>query len=223
MIIESRFNGPPGSGNGGWSAGVFATAYGGNRPVEVTLRRPPPLDTPLALADGDVLDPDGRLVARVDPTDDLPPAVPGVDAATARAASARYPGLVDHPFPGCYVCGPDRADGLRIFPGRLPDGRTAAPFRAPERVVPATVWAALDCPGGWAVIAPGRPYVLGRIAAVLDALPEPGDECVVTGAAVGGEGRKAYVRTSLYGPTGALLGRARATWIALPPEPASRP
>ena len=26
MIIESRFNGPPGSGNGGWSAGVFAAA-----------------------------------------------------------------------------------------------------------------------------------------------------------------------------------------------------
>ncbi|MEV4480550.1 hypothetical protein [Micromonospora coxensis] len=223
MIIESRFNGPPGSGNGGWSAGVFATAYGADRPVEVTLRRPPPLDTPLALADGDVLDPQGQLVAQVHPIDDLPPAVPGVDTATARAASAGYPGLADHPFPGCYVCGPDRADGLRIFPGRLPDGRTAAPFRAPERVVPATVWAALDCPGGWAVIAPGRPYVLGRIAVVLDALPEPGDECVVTGAAVGGEGRKAYVRTSLYGPTGALLGRARATWIALPPEPASRP
>ncbi|SCG33910.1 hypothetical protein [Micromonospora halophytica] len=223
MIIESRFNGPPGSGNGGWSAGVFATAYGADRPVEVTLRRPPPLDTPLTVADGDVLDPQGRLVAQVHPTDDLPPAVPGVDPATARAASTTYPGLVDHPFPGCYVCGPDHPDGLRIFPGRLPDGRTAAPFRAPARVVPATVWAALDCPGGWAVIGPGRPYVLGRIAAVVDALPEPGDECVVTGATVGGEGRKAYVRTSLYGPTGTLLGRARATWIALPPEPAPRP
>ncbi|WP_446211230.1 hypothetical protein [Micromonospora sp. IBSANI012] len=223
MIIESRFNGPPGSGNGGWSAGVFAEAYGGDRPVEVTLRRPPPLETPLTLADGDVLDPDGQLVAQVHPTDDPPTAVAPVDPATAAAASAAYPGLRDHPFPGCYVCGPDRPDGLRIFPGRLPDGRTAAPFRAPDRVVPATVWAALDCPGGWAVIAPGRPYVLGRVAAVVDALPRPGDECVVTGELVGGEGRKAVVRTSLYGPTGALLGRARATWIALPPEPASRP
>ena len=72
--------------------------------------------------------------------------VPPVDLETAVAAAARYPGLVEHPFPSCYVCGPQRADGLRIFPGRLPDGRTAAPFRAPAQVSAATVWAALDCP-----------------------------------------------------------------------------
>jgi hypothetical protein len=227
MIIEARFNGPPGSGNGGWSAGVFAAGRGGAGPVEVTLRRPPPLDTPLTVLggagsdrDGDpteVRDPDGHLVAEVRPVEDFPAVVPPVDRAAAVAAAAAYPGLADHPFPGCYVCGPAHPDGLRIFPGRLPDGRTAAPFRAPARVVPATVWAALDCPGGWAVIAPGRPYVLGRIAVVVTALPEPGDECVVTGAMLRAEGRRALVHTSLYGPTGTLLGHARATWIALPP------
>ncbi|MEV4463109.1 hypothetical protein AB0J51_05740 [Micromonospora echinofusca] len=214
MIIESRFNGPPGSGNGGWSAGVFAEAAGPG-PVEVTLRRPPPLETPLTLADGEVHDPQGLLVAQVRPTEDPRAVVPPVELPAARAASAAYPGLVDHPFPGCYVCGPDRPDGLRIFPGRLPDGRTAAPFRVPAAVTTPTVWAALDCPGGWAVIAPGRPYVLGRIAAVVAALPEPGDECVVTGVMVGGEGRKALVHTSLYAPDGTLLAWARATWIAV--------
>ncbi|SCF11379.1 hypothetical protein [Micromonospora mirobrigensis] len=217
MIIEARFNGPPGSGNGGWSAGVFAAVHGAaTGPAEVTLRRPPPLDTPLRLVDGAVHDPEGALVAQVGPVDDFPAEVPPVDRATAEAAAAAYPGLVDHPFPGCYVCGPRRADGLRIFPGRLPDGRTAAPFRVPADVTPATVWAALDCPGGWAVIAPGRPYVLGRIAVVVDRLPEPGDECVVVGAQAGGEGRKALVSTALYGSAGDLLGHARATWIALP-------
>ncbi|MGW4499418.1 hypothetical protein ACWENR_12520 [Micromonospora sp. NPDC004336] len=215
MIIESRFNGPPGSGNGGWSAGVFAAASGVAGPVEVTLRRPPPLETPLTVVDGEVRDPDGAVVAQVRPAEDTRTVVPTVDLPTARAASAAYPGLMDHPFPGCYVCGPDRPDGLRIFPGRLPDGRTAAPFRVPDPVAPATVWAALDCPGGWAVIAPGRPYVLGRIAATVAALPEPGDECVVTGATVGGEGRKALVHTSLYAPDGTLLAWARATWIAV--------
>ncbi|MEH0972667.1 hypothetical protein V6U77_16220 [Micromonospora sp. CPCC 205546] len=214
MIIESRFNGPPGSGNGGWSAGVFAGAAGPG-PVEVTLRRPPPLEIPLTVVDGEVRDPQGQLVAQVRPTEDPRAVVPPVDLPAARAASAAYPGLVDHPFPGCYVCGPDRADGLRIFPGRLPDGRTAAPFRVPAPVTAPTVWAALDCPGGWAVIAPGRPYVLGRIAAVVAALPEPGDECVVTGVMVGGEGRKALVHTSLYAPDGTLLAWARATWIAV--------
>ncbi|WP_229403037.1 hypothetical protein [Micromonospora okii] len=216
MIIESRFHGPPGSGNGGWSAGLFAAGSGAPGPVEVTLRRPPPLETPLTLTDGEVRDPQGLVVAQVRPTGDLGAAVPPVGLPAARAASAAYPGLVDHPFPGCYVCGPDRVDGLRIFPGPLPDGRTAAPFTAPAGVGTATVWAALDCPGGWAVIGPGRPYVLGRIAVAVDALPAPGDECVVTGVADGVEGRKARVRTALYGPDGRLLGRADATWIALP-------
>ncbi|TQJ24871.1 hypothetical protein FBZ33_5214 [Micromonospora sp. A202] len=214
MRIESRYNGPPGSGNGGWSAGVFATEAGGSEPVEVTLRRPPPLETELTLVDGAVRDPSGELVAEVRPAEVVVAVVPPVDLATAVAAAAHFPGLVEHPFPGCYVCGPQRADGLRIFPGRLPDGRTAAPFRAPEQVSEATVWAALDCPGGWAVLAPGRPYLLGRIAAVVTALPGPGDECVVTGALLRFDGRKALVHTSLYGPHGSLLGAARATWIA---------
>ena len=217
MIIESRYHGPAGSGNGGWSAGVFAAALDDCGPVEVTLRKPPPLETPLTAVDGEIRDPDGAVVAQVRRVEPFTAVVPPVDRAEAEAAATGYPGLVDNPFPGCYVCGPENPHGLRIFPGRLPDGRTAAPFRAPDRVVPATVWAALDCPGGWAVIAPGRPYVLGRIAAVVAALPEPGDACVVTGAMVGGKGRKAEVHSSLYGPTGTLLGYARATWIALPP------
>ncbi|WP_433529738.1 hypothetical protein ACQPYA_26275 [Micromonospora sp. CA-263727] len=215
MIIEARFNGPAGSGNGGWSAGVFAGAYGGDQPVEVTLRRPPPLDTPLALVGGEVRDPAGEVVAQLRPTERFDEVVPPVDLATARAASAAYPGLLDHPFPGCYVCGPHRSDGLRIFPGRLPDGRMAAPVLVPEQVSAAVIWAALDCPGGWSVIGAGRPYLLGRIAALVEAVPRPGDECVVTGATIGVEGRKALVRTSLYGPDGSLLGRARATWIAV--------
>ncbi|MET7705298.1 hypothetical protein [Micromonospora sp. NPDC005413] len=214
MRIESRYNGPAGSGNGGWSAGVFAAEAGGTGPVEVTLRLPPPLETELSLVDGEVRDPAGELVAEVRPTGVVDAVVPPVDLETAVAAAARYPGLVEHPFPSCYVCGPQRADGLRIFPGRLPDGRTAAPFRAPEQVSEPTVWAALDCPGGWTVLAPGRPYLLGRIAAVVAALPRPGDECVVTGVLLRVDGRKALVHTSLYGPDGALLGTARATWIA---------
>lgn len=171
MIIEARFNGPSGSGNGGWSAGVFAEAYGVPGPVEVTLRRPPPLDTALALVDGQVHDPAGAVIAQLRSTEPFDDVVPPVDLATARAASAAYPGLVAHPFPDCYVCGPGRADGLRIFPGPLPDGRTAAPLKAPERVSIATVWAALDCPGGWAVLTAGRPYLLGRITAQVEALP----------------------------------------------------
>jgi hypothetical protein len=112
---------------------------------------------------------------------------------------------------------------LRLFPGRLPDGRTASPWIVPDDVEPALMWAALDCPGGWAVpemgltgdVAVHRPYVLGRMVARVDALPAAGDGCVVMGAFLGQEGRKAQVLSTVYGPEGGVLALARATWIAL--------
>ncbi|MEV0134619.1 hypothetical protein AB0H83_39935 [Dactylosporangium sp. NPDC050688] len=221
MIIAARFNGPPGSGNGGYTAGLVAAHLTG--PVEVTLRRPPPLDTPLTVtagqdaAGGTVQVHDGEALvasARTDPGE-RPEAVPAVPFVDAVAASAAYPGFTAHPFPTCFVCGPDRGDGLALFPGPLPDGRTATPWKVPPDVSPVLVWAALDCPGGWSVLTQGRPYVLGRIAARVDAVPEPGSECVITGRHVASEGRKATVLSTLYGPGGDVLALARATWIAV--------
>jgi hypothetical protein len=211
MIVPARFNGPPGSGNGGYSAGVIA---GGDH-CEVTLRSPPPLDTPLSMVEGQVRAPNGRVVAEVKPAGGFDTVVPPIRYADAVTASTRFPGLANHPFPTCYVCGPDHADGLRIFPGRLPDDTTAAPWTVPADVSPATVWAALDCPGGWTIIATGRPYVLGRIAVLMAQMPLSGDHCVVRGALTAAEGRKALVHTTLYGQDGIELARARATWIAI--------
>jgi hypothetical protein len=220
MRIPARFNGPPGSGNGGWSAGVFATAAGariGGPPVQVTLRVPPPLDADLLFDDGSIRAGD-VLVAQAAAAGDVGVPVPPVPLAEAVTAAKGYPGFVTHPFPGCFVCGPDRApgDGLRIFPGPLPDDRTAAPWTVPDDVVAETMWAALDCPGGWTAIgASGRPFVLGRITATVAALPAPGEECVVVGALSGISGRKAAVDSSVYGPDGRHLAQARATWLAL--------
>jgi hypothetical protein len=46
--VDSRFAGPPSMGHGGYVAGLFADGVG--PAVQVTLRRPTPLDTPLDLA-----------------------------------------------------------------------------------------------------------------------------------------------------------------------------
>lgn len=236
LVIAGRFNGPSGSGNGGYTAGLVASRLpppAAGQAVQVTLRVPPPLDTLLRVrpaggggVDGIEVyaDPD-QLVAEAAPAgfpDDSP--VPPIPYPDAVAASAAYPGFVDHPFPTCYVCGPRRpaSDGLRIFPGPVPDGRTAATWLVPAECTEATVWAALDCPGGWAILAPGRPYVLGRMAAVVAQLPPAGAACVVLGEVVATEGRKAQVRSALYGATGPdgpdgsrLLAQARSTWIAI--------
>jgi hypothetical protein len=215
MIISGRHNGPPGSGNGGYSAGIFSRLAGDGAAAEVTLRRPPPLDTPLAAVGADVVAPDGAVIARVEQVAPFQAVVPPVSYAEAVDASGAYAGFADHPFPTCYVCGPDRADGLRVFPGRLADGRTAAPVVMPDAVHTETVWAVLDCPGGWSIIAPGRPYVLGRMAAVVSALPAARDECVVVGRTVDVAGRKALVHSTLYDASGDVVAHARATWIAI--------
>jgi hypothetical protein len=220
MRIEPRYNGPRESGNGGWSAGLVAGYLTG--PAEVTLWMPPPIGVDLAVErDGDavrVSTPDGRLVAEGERTtvgdEERVEPVPWADAVTA---SAGYPGFAAHPFPTCFVCGPDRApgDGLRLFPGRLGDGRTATPWQVPDDVSPTMVWAALDCPGGWSVGVEARPYVLGRLAVRVDGVPAAGARCVVMGEVTRSVGRKATVRSTLYGPDGTALASSRATWIAI--------
>jgi hypothetical protein len=222
LIIGARYNGPPGSGNGGYCAGRFALAAGlASDVVEVTLRRPPPLEVELttrATDSGVDICHDDELVAQVRPATIEPDEiVEPVGWDEAVAASASYPGLVSHPFPTCFVCGPQRAvgDGLRLFPGRLPDGRTATPWTVPDPMAPELVWASLDCPGGWAIALEGRPYVLGRLAVRIVRTPTPGQRCMVMGQVTGQEGRKAYVRSSLWGPDGDLLAHARATWLAV--------
>jgi hypothetical protein len=214
MIIPARFNGPAGSGNGGYSAGIFAIAGLGPAPAQVTLRQPPPLETTLELRDLSVYDA-AVLVATVEPAT-VDTVVAPVSFMEANDVAPSYPGFVAHPFPTCYVCGTERTDGLGLHPGRLPDGRMAAPFVVPDDVSAVTLWAALDCPGGWSVNQHARPFVLGRIAARVDALPAPGDECVVMGELIGSEGRKGFTRTTVYSPTGAVLATAHSTWIALP-------
>jgi hypothetical protein len=217
MQIDARFNGPPTTGNGGWSAGCFARFVfpeGGARPIEVTLRLPPPLGTELREAGGQVLIGD-EVIAQVLFSGDVGEGVAPVPLTAAVAASRAYGGFAGHPFPTCYVCGPQRADGLRIFAGPVGDGRTAAPWAVPADVAYPTMWAALDCPGGWSAIHVGRTYVLGRMTAAVDVLPEPGSTCVVVGRTISMSGRKALVDSSVYGPAGDRLATARSTWIAV--------
>ncbi len=229
MIVHARYNGPADSGNGGWTAGLVAeeaiaagVANDHADAVAVTLRRPPPLETPMSAVPGDgplirVYAGSGDLVAEGSPATVDPDQIKSVSYAEAIAASATYPGLTEHPFPTCFVCGPDRAegDGLRLFPGRVADGVTATPWRVPDDVSVPMVWAALDCPGGWSVGIEARPFVLGRMATRVDVVPAPGTECVVMGHLLSTQGRKALVASTLFDAARSALAVSRATWIAI--------
>ncbi len=231
--IDARFCGPSRSGNGGYSAGLVGEALG-DGPVEVTLRLPPPLDTALVIAvsnDTATLSirhaADPSVVAeavRVDADALADAEVAPVAVYRAKAAEASYKGLVQHPFPSCFACGPANAEGLRLRPGLVAPGRTActwtpaADFAGEDgRVAAPYVWAALDCPGGWTGDLEGRPMVLGRMTAELSSRPSPGETVVVVGAMLGDEGRKTFTATTLYAADGRRLARARHTWIAVDP------
>jgi hypothetical protein len=212
--IDRRFNGPPDSGNGGVSCGLLA-AYVDAPEVEVTLRRPPPLEVDLTVTSGELYDRDLLIATAVPGSVTVDPPAP-VSVDEAAAAEQRFAGLVEHPFPGCFVCGTDRPapDGLGVRPGRVAAGLVASRW-TPGSAEPFLVWAALDCPGGWASEVAGRPMVLGRMALRRVHDPRPGEPQVVMGWVVGSEGRKTFSGTALYDAAGALLAVAQQTWIAL--------
>ncbi|MFI6522082.1 hypothetical protein ACIBF1_41500 [Spirillospora sp. NPDC050679] len=227
MIIGTRFRGPEGSGNGGYVAGLLAGHLDADT-VTVSLRKPPPLETELRVSPADDRGLgawlwDGEtLVAEALAGAIVVPPVPPVPYGTALAAGEKYRAVENHPFPGCFVCGPDRepGDGLRLEPGRVDDGTapegTVAAAWTPERApAPEVVWAALDCPGGWTFDVAGRPAVLGTMTAQVSGLPEAGERCVVMGLARSREGRKLHAATALYGADGRLLGRAEQIWIEI--------
>lgn len=214
MRIARRYNGPPSSGNGGVSCGLLAEHV--DAPVvEVTLRRPPPLEVEMTVKDGELYDGDVLVATAIPGSVDLVPP-PTVTVEEAAAAEQHFAGLVDHPYPGCFVCGTDRVppDGLGVRPGRVAAGVVASRW-TPESAEPFLVWAALDCPGGWSSEETGRPMVLGRMALRLDRLPTPGEEHVAMGWVVSTEGRKALTGSALFTADGELLALARQTWIAL--------
>ena len=246
LIVPRRFCGPPSSGNGGWTSGALAALVDPDPrarswpTVRVALRQPPPLDTPMSVGEEDdatVATFGGAVVARASVVDVEPVVVEPVSPAEARAAMASYPGLVSHPFPTCFACGTDRAegDGLRIFAGPVTeqDGATriAAVWRPhpstgedfqqtrdelPRASLPVT-WAALDCIGGWAGDLTERLMVLAGMTARVDALPVIGEEHVVVGLARGQEGRKTFTASALYDSDGRVVATAEHVWVAVDP------
>ena len=232
ILIPERFNGPPGSANGGYTCGLVAELVGAEE-VRVSLRSPPPLDTPMAvlrdgerveLRDGDTLVAEGRPAELLQ---DVPEAVPRDEVERAEA-QGRERWTAEHPFPSCYVCGPARADGdgMFIFPAELParDGLYGAPWTPDEStgdgrgwVRPEEVWAALDCPTSAPVanFGAGPPMVLAQLTARIGCPARVGEDHTILSWALQHDGRKRHSAAALYDSEGRMLCASRALWIEL--------
>jgi hypothetical protein len=228
ITIAPRFNGPPGSGNGGYVCGLMAREIDG--PSEATLRAPPPLGVPLRLtgeANGSVRLHDGEtLLGEAHPAvfDLEPPPAPSIEE--ARAAAKRYVGLCDHRYTTCFTCGHGRPphDGLHLYTGPV-EGRdmvactwtpTADLDRGDHRVAPEFIHAALDCPSYWSLPRAGSmAALLARLTASIDAeeLPRIGEDLIVAAWPIASDGRKHRAASAIYAANGTLLARAEALWI----------
>ena len=232
LTIPARFNGPPGSANGGYTCGRVAQVVGAEE-VEVSLRTPPPLERPLdVVRDGarvELRDCD-TLVAEGGTTElllEVPAALPRAEVAKAEE-SGRETWTEKHPFPGCVVCGPERdpGDGMRIFPAVLSgrDGLYGACWTPSEQdgdcdgwVLPELVWAALDCPTSAPVanFGDGPPMVLASLAARLGCPVRVGEPHTILSWGLDVDGRKRRAAAALYDSDGILTCASRALWIEL--------
>ena len=235
VVIAQRFCGPPQSGNGGYVCGLLAAHIDGS--AEISLLAPPPLDQPL-----DIVASDHGVELRKEETTlatgrachiDVPD-IPVVSFGEARDAAGSSYDESRHPLPMCFVCGPARADGdgLRIIPGPLPrpdckTGTLAAPWvpyanlaDQDGTVAGAFIWAALDCPTGFAAVRAQHfgmtgteTILLGRMSARIERRPSPGDRCIIVAWPTGREGRKLFANSALLSSDGKLLAVARTTWL----------
>jgi hypothetical protein len=233
LTIPARFSGPPDSAHGGYTCGLLAGLLGAEV-TEVSLRAPPPLERPLAVARaGERLElrDDDRLLAEAAPSDLLVDTAHGVSPGEARAASeaGHDHWTAKHPFPTCFGCGPGRdpGDGMRLVPGSLGDGRFAAEWIPDDsvgdgagRVRPECVWAALDCPTSAPVanLVDGPPVLLARLTARIAHPVMVGRPHAIVSWPLEVEGRKRHAAAAVFDSKGRLLSASRALWIELKPR-----
>ncbi|MGH7316594.1 MAG: hypothetical protein ACREJS_10075 [Candidatus Rokuibacteriota bacterium] len=227
VTVKARFCGSPSTASGGYIAGLLGRHLEG--PARVSLGGPIPVDHTFGierLPDGRVaLSDGGTVLAHAEgATLQLEPPTPP-SFAEAQWASERYLGFTEHAAPECFVCGPARewGDGLAIFPGPLSGGRLVAASWAPDptlfdkggAVRSEFVWAALDCPTGFALLEAfgRRKVVLSQLTASLIRPLEVGARWIVLGWPFAAEGRNLIGASAIFSESGELHALASAVLV----------
>jgi acyl-coenzyme A thioesterase PaaI-like protein len=230
VTVDPAYYGFEASGHGGYTAGLVSGLL--EAPAEVTIRQRIPLGEPMDVVRSDgrrvELRRDGAVVLQAVPAEPRADIPPSVGLAEAEAATREFRGFTWTPTATCMTCGTERGEGegLRVFAGPAGDhhGLVAAAwvphanFAGPDGVVAdAFVWAALDCPGAWALrrVSDG-PYrrsvtvqMTGRVLGQVRA----GEPYVVMAWPVPGRRRLLDCASAVYDAGGDLVALATAVWL----------
>jgi hypothetical protein len=211
---------------GGYVGGLLAGKLAG--PAEVRLRGIVPMGQRLEVERHNskrvVLSKAGAVLAEARRTELEIDAPAPVSLSEAEQASSSYPGLRAHLFPDCFTCGPARepGDGLRIFPGPVADRELVAAPWTPDAsladstgsLLPEFVWAALDCPQLWALIASAPPdsgerVVTAEMSVRIESTPQAAGRYVIQSWPMYREDRTIFAGGAVFAESGELLVVAR--------------
>lgn len=229
ITVTATHQGIQGIAHGDYLAGLLAQRHG--QTLQVTLRKPPPLDTALLLDDDLTLwDTAGSLIMEAGPTEvesDLP-MVSTVEA----GGHPPHPRFQRHPYPLCFVCGTERTDGFGLrFSAPDNQGRTlgvwtpSGPLVPADELVPvALVWAVVDCLSAWSFAdhwgdPAWWPAVTGQMAVELLGPVRRDRPHAVVGRTAGRQGRRIRVEAAIADAEGSVRARAETTWITVPTPP----
>ncbi len=229
IIINHKYCGYKHIGNGGYVCGVVANHIDG--PAKITLVTSPPVDHPMTLEqtgkkvllkNGDVLVAKGEPFSlKIDAVPEPPTLKEAVEA--SRKSIAAKGSL----SPDCFVCGSNRSpgDGYRLFPGHLLKNESVAAPWIPHVALadesgfvrPEFIWAALDCPGVYAVFNENikGTMLLGQLTADVRKDLKPEVEYIVTGWKTGNQGRKYFAGSAIFSKKGELCSVANSIWFVV--------
>jgi hypothetical protein len=231
--IGARFQGPTGSGQGGWTAHRLAERI--EHPVTMAIRAPVPLDTTLDM----VHDLENERWLLVDDTtavtvmvaepweatfaDTSPVSVE--EAADARGRFGTV--VVEHPVPFCFSCGTQH-DSMRVHAGPLDDDRFATDWTPPAWAVAhdgtvdaGTLWAAIDCTAAWYVgysRGSRTPLTVQFAVEMLHPIEHGTTYALVGWSGDHGsewDGRKRHGASAAFAPDGTCVARSVSFWLSV--------
>ena len=226
IVVHGRFQGPTGSGQGGYTAGLVGAALTGA--CRADFHRRIPLDTPLTRVSTEPgvaeLRHNNDLILRVGEVETAIPTPPFIDRARAATGRAAHPPGSREQVPECFSCG-IRDHSLEVWAGPVDDGTfyattwTPPAWTAPGGSVGREIlWAVIDCPAGAKTCFdtdPPRVALTGSMTAELIEPVVPEIDHVIVAWAEDWRGRRRRSGAALFNTGGRLLARQVSMWIAL--------